>query len=199
VVAAVVLDVEVAVEALRQRDLGQPPLVALLLVAQLVGGVDADATDAADRDRQPDLAPQGDVAAGAQRVTAGDEVHRGDEPDVLDRQEQVGDPPVVAVLLEGVDDVVRRVGAVEPRDQVDRRYDDQDHHRADPEQAGPPGRQPAAVPDEEQARHDQPDQPQVPLRVPPPIGRPLRHGGVGDGVHGDSLLYRSPTTVKRFT
>jgi hypothetical protein len=46
VVAAVVLDVEVAVEALRQRDLGQPALVALLLVAELVRGVDADAAEA---------------------------------------------------------------------------------------------------------------------------------------------------------
>ena len=34
VVAAVVLDVEVAVEALRQGDLGQPALVGLLLVAE---------------------------------------------------------------------------------------------------------------------------------------------------------------------
>src|SRR4029079_855499 len=55
VVAAVVLDVEVAVAALRQRDLGQPALVALLLVAELVRGVDADAADGADRDGDADL------------------------------------------------------------------------------------------------------------------------------------------------
>ena len=78
VVAAVVLDVEVAVAALRQRDLRQPPLVRLLLVAQLVGGVDADAADAADRDRDPDL---GDGV----EVTARDQVHRPDEAGVLDR------------------------------------------------------------------------------------------------------------------
>src|SRR5688572_25193761 len=46
VVAAVVLDVEVAVEALGQGDLRQPALVGLLLVPELVGGVDADAPDA---------------------------------------------------------------------------------------------------------------------------------------------------------
>src|SRR4029079_940057 len=52
VLAAVVLDVEVAVEHLRQGDLGQPALVALALVAELVRGVDADAADAADRARE---------------------------------------------------------------------------------------------------------------------------------------------------
>ncbi len=121
VVAAVVLDVEVAVEALRQGDLGQPALVALLLVAELVRGVDADAADAADRDREADLGPQRQLAVHAQRVTAGDEVHRGHEADVLDRQEEVGDPAVVAVLLQRLDHVVGRVGAVEAGEQVDRR------------------------------------------------------------------------------
>src|SRR3546814_4375619 len=40
-ISAVVLDVEVAVPGLRQRDLGQPALQLVLLVAHLVCGVDA--------------------------------------------------------------------------------------------------------------------------------------------------------------
>ena len=171
VVAAVVLDVEVAVEALRQRDLGEPALVGLALVAELVGGVDADAADAPDRDRQPDLVDDRQVGA------TGDQLPRNqaagaDEADVLDRQEEVGDPPVVAVLLERLDHVVGRVGAVEAGDQVDRRDDDQDHDRADPEPDAPAGERPQAVADERQRRHDQADQPEVALLVPPAVVEP---------------------------
>ena len=43
VVAAVVLDEEVAVAGLGERDLAQPALEARALVAELVGGVDRDA------------------------------------------------------------------------------------------------------------------------------------------------------------
>ena len=52
VVAAVVLDEEVAVAALRERDLAQPALGAGALVAELVGGVDRDPADHAHRQRQ---------------------------------------------------------------------------------------------------------------------------------------------------
>ena len=43
---------EVTVSRLRQRDLGQPALQRVLLVAQLVGGVDADPAEHPDRQRQ---------------------------------------------------------------------------------------------------------------------------------------------------
>jgi len=54
VVAAVVLDVEVAVARLRQRHLREAPFDLLALVAQLVGGVDGDAADGTDREGQAD-------------------------------------------------------------------------------------------------------------------------------------------------
>ena len=165
VVPAVVLDVEVAVEALRERDLGQPALVGLLLVAELMGGVDADPADAADGDRDPHLVERGQVGVGGQ--PAGDQGERTHEPDVLDRQEEVGDPAVVAVLLEGLDHVVGRVGAVEPGHEVDGRNDHQDHDRADPEPHAPPGQAPHPCRDERQRGDDQPDQPEVALPVAP--------------------------------
>ena len=181
VVAAVVLDVEVAVADLGQRDLGQPALVGLLLVAELVGGVDADAADAADRDRQADPVDRRQRLVGehAEDVPAADHRHRAQEAGVLDRQEEVGDPPVVAVLLERLDHVVRRVGAVEAGDEVDRRHDAEDDDRADPEPHAPAGRDVAAEGDERQARHDQADEPEVALAVGPELG-----GAVGDRAAG---------------
>ena len=203
VVAPVVLDVEVAVEALRQRDLGQPALVLLALVAELVGGVDADAADAADGDGQPDLVDGGQVATDAERVAARDEVHRAHEAGVLDRQEEVGDPAVVLVLLQGLDRVVRRVGAVQAGDQVDRGHDHQDHHRADPEPGAEAGPQPQPVAREGQGRHHQPDQPEVALVVAPRLRGSLGNGAVGDGVHDplprwsslSRLVYRNVSFV----
>ena len=54
-VSAVVLNVEVTIERLSECNLGQPPLVALLLVTQLMRRVDAEAADEADGDRETDL------------------------------------------------------------------------------------------------------------------------------------------------
>ena len=177
VVPAVVLDVEVAVEALREGDLRQPALVGLLLVTELVGGVDADAADAADRDGDAD--PVDDRG----HVRSGDHVHRTDESGVLDRQEQIGDPAVVPVALERLDDVVWRVGPVEAGDQVDGRDDAQDHDRADPEPRAPAGQPPHRDGDEGQGGDHEPDQPQVALAcratrsVPDDRVRPPRRSG----------------------
>ncbi len=179
VVAAVVLDVEVPVGHLGQRDLREPALVGLALVAELVGGVDADAADAADRDGQPDPVDDAEVGVG------GEQVEGADEPDVLDRQEEVGDPAVVAVVLQRLDHVVGRVGAVEARDQVDRGHDAEDHDRAEPEPHAPAGELVHPEPDERQARHDQPDQPEVALPVSPGVGRSRRDRAVRDRLcHG---------------
>ena len=78
-VAAVVLDEEVAVGALGERDLAEPALFLLPLVAEFVGGVDGDAADAADRDGQADLVDDGPVGGA-------DQVHRDDEAGVLQRR-----------------------------------------------------------------------------------------------------------------
>ena len=103
VVAAVVLDEEVAVAGLRERDAAQPALRAGALVAELVGGVDRDPADDADREGQADALEDREVAAGPE--PAGE-----DEAGVLDRDEDVGAPAVVAVLLEPLEDAVGRVG-----------------------------------------------------------------------------------------
>src|ERR1700757_3379099 len=52
VVAAAVLDEEVAVERLRERDLAEPLLERFALVTELVGGVDRHAPD--DRGADPE-------------------------------------------------------------------------------------------------------------------------------------------------
>src|SRR3989344_5858780 len=69
VVAAVVLDVEVAVAGGRQRELGQPAVERLLLVAQLVRGRDADAVEAAHAHDQADHFVPGEVVRGHQPGT----------------------------------------------------------------------------------------------------------------------------------
>ena len=119
---------------------------------------------------------------------------------VLDRQEEVGDPAVVLVVLQRLDHVVGRVRPVEAGPEVDDRDDDQDHDRADPEPATQTGEQPAAVADEGQARDHQADQPEVALLVPPLLRRAVGDGAVRDVGHGDllrSTLYMTIRFVKR--
>src|SRR5215217_6079186 len=93
VMAAVVLDEEVAVAGLGEGDAAQPALRALALVAELVGGVDADAADDAHRHREAE-------AFEGREVPARPEVAGEAEADVLDRDVEIGAPAVVAVLLE---------------------------------------------------------------------------------------------------
>ena len=104
VVAAVVLDEEVPVAALRERDLAEPALDARALVAELVRGVDRDAADHRHGQRQAD-------AVEGREPPLDHSQQANDEAGVLDRDEEVGAPAVVAVLLEPLDDAVGRVAS----------------------------------------------------------------------------------------
>ena len=189
VVAAVVLDEEVAVERLRESDLREPLLVLLALVAELVRGVDADAGDAAERDREADPVDQRQPERG-ERPAAPDQ--RG----VLHRQEQVGDPPVVAVLLEPGEGVLRRVLGVAADQQVDQRDQAEDEHRPEPPEPAPAGGLDQAPRGHAEQRDHHAEQPQVPLRVAP---RGRRRGRVPTAVVasviGPSLDIAAPGVV----
>jgi hypothetical protein len=203
VVAAVVLDVEVTVRRLGERHLGEPTLVGLPLVAQLVCGVDADAADAADRDGQADLVDEAqvevthqlgegavrervlgaeEVSEPGERVAHSDHVHRRDQHEVLDRQVEVGDPAVVLVVLQRLDDVVGRVGGVETEDQVQDRDDAEDHDRADPQDRREVELRVGDDGDDAEARDEEAEQPQVALLVLPVLRGPLRDG-TGGRIH----------------
>ena len=164
VVPAVVLDVEVAVGARGQRDLRQPALVALLLVAELVRGVDAEPADEADRHGQPDALGSGEV--GAHQVRETDE-----EAGVLQRQEQEREPAVVAVVLQRVDELVGRVRAVEAAEHVDQRHEPEDDDRPEPQPPRLAGARVHHHRRERQHRHHERDEPQVALAVAPLLQR----------------------------
>ncbi len=167
VVAAVVLDEEVPVAGLGERDAGQPALERVALVAELVCCVDGDAADHGDGERQPDVIDGRKLAAGPQ--PAGE-----DEPGVLDRQVGVGAPAVVAVLFEPLDDAVGRVAGVHPDGEVEQREDGEDEEwPVEPEDAQSGGVYEA--PGEERERRDQQaEQPGIALGVVPARGRKRR-------------------------
>ena len=160
VVAAVVLDEEVAVAGLGEGDPGEPALGAGALVAELVGGVDRDPADHADGQRQEDVFEDREVAAAPQ--PAGE-----DEAGELDRHEHVGAPAVVAVLLEVLEDAVGRVGGVEADRGVEEREEDEDEHGREQPEAAEAGQLDRAPGEEGRERDDDPEQPRVPLAVPP--------------------------------
>ncbi len=145
VVAAVVLDEEVAVTALRQGDLAQPLLQVGALVAKLVGGVDRDPTDHAHRQCQAD-------AVDGREATVGPEPTGEDQPGVLDGDEDVGTPAVVAVLFEPLDDAVGRVLGVHADEDVQHGEDDENQHRAVEPEDTEPGERHQAPGDETAAR-----------------------------------------------
>ncbi len=160
VVAAVVLDEEVAVAGLGEGDSAEPLLGAGALVAELVGGVDRDPADHRHRQRQADVFDQREIAA--RPHPAGE-----DETGVLDRDEDVGAPAVVAVLLEELEDAVGRVGRIEPDRHVEQREEAEDESRAeepDPAEAGERDPEPG---EERRERDDDPQQPGVALAVGP--------------------------------
>ena len=127
VVAAVVLDEEVPVGALGERDLGEPALGAGALVSELVGGVDRDAGDHPHRECQPDVIERREFAARPQPA-------REDQPGVLDRDVEIGTPTVVTVLLEPLDHAVGWVGRVRPDGQVEEgKYDKHQEWAIEPE------------------------------------------------------------------
>ena len=173
VMAAVVLDEEMAVAGLGERHLRQPALVALALVAELVGGVDRDPADHRDADREPERLGERELAARPERA-------REDQRRELQGQEHVRAPAVVAVLLEPLDGAVGRVGGVLADQQVEGGDDREDEHRAEPVEGAEPGRGGEPGGHERDQRDDQAEQPQVALRIGP--GRRDR-GCDGRGFH----------------
>ncbi len=160
VMAAIVLDEEVAVSALGQRDLAQPALEAVALVAELVRGVDRDPAHHRLGQRQTHLVDDGQVAARPQPA-------REHEAGVLEGQECVRAPPVVAVLLEPLEHAVRGVLGVEADQQIQRREHAEDQDRPPEPEQPEPGEVHQPVDDERKRRHHHPEQPGVALAVPP--------------------------------
>ena len=171
VVAAVVLDEEVAVAALRQRHLAQPLLQVGALVAELVRGVDRDPGDHRHRQREAD-------AVDGREAAVGPHVAGQDQPGVLDRDEDVGAPAVVAVLFEPLDHAVGGVLGVHPDQDVEQREDHEDEERAVEPEDAEPGQRHQPPGDEGQQRDDQPEQPCVALRVGPGGGIQVDFGPV---------------------
>ena len=160
VVAAVVLDEEVSVAGLGEGDAAQPLLHAVALVAELVGGVDRDAADDPHRQRQADVLEH-------REVTACPEPAGKDQPRVLDRDEEVGAPAVVAVLLKPLDHAVGRVARVDPDRDVEQREDAEDEQRPEEPEERETGRLDAGPGDEGGEGNDQAEQPGVALGVAP--------------------------------
>ncbi len=131
-VAAVVLDEEVPVEHRRQRQFGQPLLQAVVLVAQLVAGIDGDAGGAAGGDRQPQVAVPG------QGPGAG---HPGgvDESAVQHRHRDVDRIAVIAVVLQLADPVFRRVGGFLAEDHVEQGNHPEHEQKPEPPHHRPTG------------------------------------------------------------
>ncbi len=184
VVAAVVLDEEVAVAGLRQRHPAQPALGAVALVAELVGGVDRDPADDPHRQRQAEVLDSREVAARPE--PAGE-----DEARVLDRDEEVGAPAVVAVLLEPLEHAVGRVGRVDPDRDVEDREGDEDEQRPEEPEEVEAGHLDAGPGDEGREGDDQAEQPGVALGVAPGGRVELDRGPVvvamGCSLHRSSL------------
>ena len=158
------LDVEVAVAALRERDLREPALHRLTLVAELVRGVDPETGDEADRDGEAHAVEGREVAAHQER-----EGH--EEPGVLQREEEERDPAVVAVCLERVDDGVRGVAGIEADHEVEQGDQAEDDEWPDPQPDAQAGGGEAGDGHERKKRHEERDGPQVALAVAPRHGR----------------------------
>ena len=160
VVAAVVLDEEVAVAALSQRDLAQPALELVALVPEVVCRVDRDPADYRLGQRQPDLVENAQVSAGPHRA-------REHEARVLEGQEGVRAPAVVAIPLEPLEDAVGRVLRVQADQPVKRREHAEDQDRPEEPERSRAGQLHQSVDDERQRRHHHAEQPGVALAVAP--------------------------------
>jgi len=157
---AVVLDEGVPVATLGERDLAQPALEPVALVTELVSGVDRDPAHHRLREGQAHLVEDGQVPARPQPA-------REHQAGVLERQERIRAPPVVAVLLEPLEHAVRRVPRVEPDDQIERREHAEDQDRAPEPEDGQPGEVHERVDDERERRDQHAQQPGVAFPVPP--------------------------------
>jgi hypothetical protein len=142
--------------------LGESPFDLRALVAEFVGGVDRDAGDRADRQGVSEFGDGGEVAGR-------DHVARVEEAEVLQRQEQVGAPPVVPVVLELIDGPFRRVRAI----LSDRRVEQRNDHEH-PDRPGPPQ---AVARGEGQKWHHQAERPEVSLAIGPTHLLAVDNGG----------------------
>jgi hypothetical protein len=100
-------------------------------------------------------------------VAAGPEVTGEDEADVLDRDEQVRAPAVVAILLEPFENAVGRVAGIDPDREVEQREDAEDEERSREVEDRPAGRLYRAPGDERSHRDEEAEQPGVALGVLP--------------------------------
>ena len=90
-----------------------------------------------------------------------------DQPGVLDRDEEVGAPAVVVVLLQPLEHRVGRVLGVHPDRQVEQREDPEDENRAEEPEAAEPGRFDRAPGEKRGQRDEDAEQPGVALAVAP--------------------------------
>ena len=100
---------------------------------EFMRGVDAETADEAHGHGEP-------------HAIEGAEIRRRDVPegegesDVLQRQEEIGEPAVVAVLLEGLDHVIGWIGRIEARGPVNEGDEAEDDDGAEPQPDTPAGR-----------------------------------------------------------
>ena len=172
VVAAVVLDEEVAVEGGRQHDLGQPALKPGVLVAHLVAQVDAKAAGAPGNQHHGQQPVQRQVVA---RHEPGAKHKRQPEYG----HQQVGYPAVVAVGLQRGHGAFRRVAAVLAQQQVNQRDEQVEEHHLNPQHARVAGAQHQHRPQQHAAGHQQRHHPDITFGVA--VGR------CGGSVHGRNL------------
>mmetsp|Transcript_5265 Transcript_5265/g.19716 ORF Transcript_5265/g.19716 Transcript_5265/m.19716 type:complete len:435 (+) Transcript_5265:1636-2940(+) len=180
VVAAVVFHEEVAIRHRRQHQARQPALPGGVLVAQLVGGVDGHAVDAAHGQHQADEAGQPQAAMHRQPRA----VQR--EPE-LQRHEEQQHGEVPAVRLQRGHQGLGRVAAVFAQQRVQQRDQRVHHGRQQPQPEGVTAA--VGLPDVEpgQAGEAAAEQPGVALGVTP--GR--RRGGGEGGSHTGMLRARA--------
>ncbi len=128
-----------------------------------MGGVDRDAGDDAHGEGEADVLRHREVAAGPE--PAGEH-----QAGVLDRDEDVGAPAVVPILLEPFEDAVGGVARVHADRDVEQREGAEDEQRAEVPEDPPPGQLDEAEGDERRQRHDQAEQPGIALAVAPAGG-----------------------------
>ncbi len=145
----------------RQGDAREPALQVLLLVAEFVRGVDGDPVHRPDRERDAELVDDAETAV------VGDQPESDEERHELQRQEQVGHPAVVAVLLQPGHDRLGRVARIGAEEQVERRDEHVEPQRPHPPEQAEPGDVHQSPAGEQEHRHHGAEQPQVPLAVAP--------------------------------
>ncbi len=166
VVPSVVLDVEVPVTGLGQRDLAEPPLGPGPLMAQFVRRVDGHPADAADRQHQTDRVHHAQAHPAAAAPQPAGQCQR----QVLGGQIQIGGPPVEAILLEPRQGALRWVLGVLADEIVQQRDSDEHEQRTRPPEHSEARDRHRGPRHRHQRRYDKAQQPHVALTV-----APIRH------------------------